>query len=503
MFSLIWISIKIGTLLTIYGFAFTKLVHKSEANWIMQRLLPITVGLFVTGVLFPSIWLYWALICILIPTLSRTTAEAACLYVLTVLMTPTAQLEMNLGSMYLLTFDKWLFAGIGLIIAVQIRRSRARLPVGWFDLFFVLIITLELIQARGMNVTSTLRSLFGTVVVLILPYFVVSRSLRQPSDIRRLMFTIAFAGFVLSCEAVYELRFKFLPYDLISQHLGSVVGISAYSKQRAGSLRASTSFEESTSFGLFLAIAFLAMLASHDIFKNRQSRLIGLMVMLAGLYAANARSAILSLVLGVLAYDFYRKRYGAMIVKLAGIVGLGLMALSAAQFSPRLADRLGVSGSSVDSTDYRALLLRRGMEEIRKHPWTGTSSAEAKIALADIRQGEGIIDFVNAYVFYGLTAGIGGIIIMIVCFFGTALRMLAIRKRLQKTPGLVQVGAVVFAVSLFTAVTAFTSGFGGKGSMIFYIVMAISSALGTRRAAVARPPQIRREEPAPIPVAVA
>jgi hypothetical protein len=481
MLGLISVAVKIGAFLTLYGFLFTKLIRPAEAQWVKTRLLPVTVALFAGGLILPSIWLYWALICLTIPFMSRSTNEAACLYVLTVLVTPTVVREMGLGSIYLLAFDKWLFAAIGLAFAVQIRRSRGKLPRGWWDLAFILLIALELIGARGQNFTSTLRTIFGISVALIFPYVVISRSLRRPEDVRRLIFTIVFAAFVLSCEAVYEWRMNFLPYELITQHLGAAMSISSYSKQRSGGLRASTAFPEPTSFGLFLAIAFLATLASRDAFKSRRSQMLALIVVLAGLYASNARSPIIALTLGVLAFDFYRRRYGQMMAKLAGLVALGLAALALASVSASFSDRLGLSGGGADTTNYRRLLFDRGSQEIAKHPLLGVSPEQATVALADIRQGEGIVDFVNSYIYYGLIAGVGGIVMMLIGFFGTAARMLSLRGRLRKVPGLMPIGGLVFSVALLTSVTAFTSGFGGRGSMIFYVLLAISSALGTRR----------------------
>lgn len=482
MFSLIAVAGKIGFFLTLYGLVFAKLVRKPEAQWVKQRLLPITVGLFVGGMLLPSIWLYWLLIATLIPVLSRSTAEAACLYVLIMIVSPTVAREIGIGGIYLLPFDKWLFGGLGLAIAALIHRSRKPLNTGWFDLPFLLVVSLELVLARGLNVTSVLRTFTGVSVSLIFPYFMVSRALRTPEDIRKMIFAITFAAFVLSCEAMYEFKFGFLPYEAISQHLGVNLSISTYSKQRSGGLRAATSFPESTTFGLFIALAFLAALASRPSFKNRRSQILALIAILGGLYASNARSPIIALTLGILAYDFYRKRYGAMTTKIIGLAGLAAIAFSAAQFSPKIADRLGVSGGSVDTTNYRQLLYKRGKEEIAKHPYSGVSVSQAYTDMADLKQGEGIIDFVNGYVFYGLVAGVGGILVLLFCFFGTAARMLMVRARLRKDAALTSIGGLVFSAALCTSVTAFTSGFGGKTSVLFYVLLAVGAALGSRPA---------------------
>jgi hypothetical protein len=488
MLSLIVIAVKVSLLLTVSGLALARMVRKPDAVWIKTRLLPMTVILFASGLLLPSVWLYWLLICALIPIMARTSVEACCLYVLTIMVTPLVMREMIVGGINLLPFDKWLFAAIGLGIAILLRRSRKRTPVGYFDLPFILAAILELVPARGLNVTSTLRVFTSAAVPMIFPYAIISRSMRNPEDMRRLVFTIAFAAFILSCEAVYEWRTAFLPYEMITRHLDTMLTISSYSKLRSGAVRAAASFPESTGLGLFLAAAFLAMLASRPSFRSKRYWMVGLGVILAGIYATNARSPAVALIIAVLASDLYRKRYGAMIAKIAIIAAAGLTLLSAAQFSPRLAERLGVSGASVDTADYREALLRRGTEQILKHPWTGVSVTQTYRELDDLRQGEGIVDFVNAYMFYGMVAGVWGILLMLLCFFGVAANMMWIRRRLRRLPGGIPTAALVFGTALFTIFVAFTSGYGGKNSIFFYVILAIGSALNARpRRAPSRP----------------
>jgi hypothetical protein len=489
MFGLIWIATKISVFMAIYGLVFAKLVRKPDADWVKQRLLPVSILMFAAGLILPNIWFYWALFFVLLPVISRSRSEAVCLFVLMMLVTPFASRQMGVGGIYLMNFDKYLFAGMGLIVTMFMRPAKGRGRIGWFDLPFILLIILALIETRGSNFTSTLRAIVSFSITLAVPYFIISRSLRQPEDMRRLLFTIAFAGFFLSCEAVYEWRIAFLPYELISQHLGATLTISAYSKSRSGGLRAATAFPESTSFGLFLVIAFLATLCSHDAFRNQRSRMLALIVVLAGLYASNARSPLIALTLAVLARDFYRKRLGAMMGKIVLIGGLVVLGLALAQVSPAMADRFGISGSSVGNTDYRKLLYRRGMEQIGHHPVLGVSSSQAYTELADLRQGEGIVDFVNAYIYYGMIAGVGGILILLSSFYAPAIKMLEIRKRISAVPGLIPIGALVFSVVLFTSVSAFTSGFGSMSYFIFYVVLAVGSALNSRPRSLVSQPQ--------------
>jgi O-antigen ligase len=120
------------------------------------------------------------------------------------------------------------------------------------------------------------------------------------------------------------------------------------------------------------------------------------------------------------------------------------------------------------------------MEQISHHPMLGVSASQAYAELADLRQGEGIVDFVNAYIWYGMIAGVGGIFLLLCSFYAPAIKLLEIRKRLSAVPELIPIGALVFSVVLFTSVTAFTSGFGSMSYFIFYVILAIGSALASR-----------------------
>jgi hypothetical protein len=293
------------------------------------------------------------------------------------------------------------------------------------------------------------------------------------------------AGFVLAIVATIETHFHWLIYKQIESRLGLASQINLYQQLRGGALRAPATFPESTSLGNFLALGGIAILAVRSSFASKPKFYAALCILLIGLMAPNSRGAFFGMAVGTLALDLYRKRWGRLSVKFGIVGGLYLMAMVAASFSPYVAEMVGKGEASRGSTEYRVLLLNRGLEEIHKHPLFGTTMKRALDNLADITQGQHIVDLVNAYVTYGLTLGYPGMIGLAAVFICPCIAMLKLRRRISVSPVLMDSAAFVFAVSSFMiGVAAFTS-FGGEHGAYYYQVCAIGSSLwALRRVAV-------------------
>ncbi len=320
-----------------------------------------------------------------------------------------------------------------------------------------------------------------------MPYFLVSRSLNSPEDLRRFLLAIVFSGFVLAIVATIEVRLHWLMYKQIEDNLGISARINAYSKMRGGMLRAPATFPESLALGNYLVLAGVALLALRTSFATKQKFYIALTVIGVGLLAPNSRGALVGFGIGLLAYDVYRRRYGALTVKLVvgGLLYTTLQML--AQFSTYFASLAGQGSGEQASSDYRVLLLHRGLEEIRKHPMIGVNMGQAVKNLSDLTQGEGIVDLVNGYITYGLILGYSGIVGILLVFVSLCGGMIAIRKRLRDNDMLLDIGAFAFAIATLTIAQTFYVGFGGDGSAPFYETCALAASLyGLSRTSLAR-----------------
>lgn len=501
MLSALAVTVKVCAILLAAGWLFTTLTTREDARWLKARPLRLMLFFYAFGLLSPSVWLVYAAEVLAIPLLSRSRGEAVAMYIATGLSLPGLNYELGALGIYVLLLDKWLFAAAGLLLAVLLRPPVPGPRGRWNDLPFFLLLLLEMLQARGLSFTVTTRALLGPTLTLAVPYFAISRSLLRPEDVRRLLLTIAFYAFCLSAVAVFEAKSGFLVYEAISRHYGLRGGELAYGHSRSGFLRAAGSFPESITFGIFLVLSLVATLGVRDAFRNEGRWLVALVGIGVGLLAANTRSGLLSLVVALLAFDFYRRRYASFAIKAGALAMIAAIALMASQFYSPLADMLGVNGGSHETMDYRHQLFTRGLQEILRHPLFGMSQSDSLVALNDLRQGEGIVDIVNGYIGAGLIAGLPGMAALLGAFLLTCAGLLRARNRLRHDARLMRLGAFAFAVISFTILTTFTGGFGGRNSIMTYVVFAFSAAIAASRRGFGSPGAAPDSEAAAPPAA--
>jgi len=476
MFGLLIMTLKAVILLTAGIYAFAALLNKEDAAWIKGAPFKIMVGLYVVGLWGHIIWVVFLALMLSIPLLARNRGDAAALYAIAVLSLPDLPYKFQIGGFYVAEIDKYMFAAFGLAIAF--RRFAGEVRSGSrFDIPFLIVLTLELAESRDPQWTTELRMMLPTLLTLALPYYLVSRSITSMQDIRRFVLALTLGGFVLAIVATAEVRFHTLFYQQITSNLPVALGENLYQKMRGGVIRAPASFPESTSLANFLAASAIAVLGLGTAFASKIKRNIALGVLLIGLVAANSRGAFIGVALGLLAFDFYRKRWGALSVKLGIGSGIYVAALIAAPFSPYVAGMVGKGSDTQGSTNYRVQLLTRGMEEIRKHPLLGTTMKNALDSLEDMRTGQHIIDLVNGYITYGLTLGYTGMVGLLMVFVTLSGAMLVTRRKLRGNDLALDAAAFVFSVSSFMAAVAFFTTFGSEKSSFFYWIAALGAAL--------------------------
>ena len=479
-------TVKGVVLLIAAVYAFAALLRREDAEWVKGAPLKVFVGMFLLGMWGHSVWVLYLAIIIAIPLLSRSKADAAAIYMVTIIAVPPLYYKVAVGSIYLMPFTKYLFAMAGLAIAIASKSGpRGRLG-SRFDIPVLLVIILELIAERDPSITELMRQELPILLNIALPYFLVSRALTTSEDLRRFVLAIALGGFVMAIVATVEAHTHWLIYKQMETylHLGSQT--NAYQQVRGGMLRAPGSFPESTSLGNFLALAAVAILALRHSFASNAKWYAAIGALAIGVFAPNSRGALLGLGAGWLLFDFYRKNWPGLFTKLGLAGGAYLLLLTAAQFSNYSAELVGKGQATKASTEYRVLLLHRGLEEIRKHPF-GTNIKTALNNLEDIRQGQHIIDLVNGYISYGLTSGYAGMVGLFLVFATLCAAMLSARRNLVVDPMMRDLAAFVFGVSGFLIIISAFTSFGGEGSTAFYMVAAVGSSIyALRRTALGR-----------------
>lgn len=270
------------------------------------------------------------------------------------------------------------------------------------------------------SLTGDLRTAFILIVTIYLLYYVASRSANSRGAI-----TDAMAAFCLSCtimaviatfEALKhwplytELYVKWEPVALIDQYL-----------TRGGSLRAEASAGHPLALGYLLAIALGFCLCLQSALKSRMHKLLVPMVLCAGLIVTFSRGPWMGAIVIYVVYALLRRKRMSELFGAAAILLIAIALIGLSPLGDRIASMLPFMGGQVGagSLTYREILAARCWQLILAHPFFGDQLAY--LHMQDLRQGQGIIDIVNTYLFVTLFYGLAGITLF-VGFFLMGLR---------------------------------------------------------------------------------
>lgn len=437
------------------------------------------LGLPLAAWLLPNIWLLYCVMFATVPLLARTPGQVAPVYLFALLLLPALDTTIMAGSIKLFEIGVHESLALGAVFALVKCREKARISIALDLPLLAVLLLLVTATARDTSITNFFRVLINGVLECALPYYIVSRSIRSIDDLKLCMIYLAAAASVLSVILLYEARTSWPMYNPLHDHYGVYVELIV--KARGGAMRAGGPFLESTSMAMVLVSLILATWMSRPAFRSTLHYLAVLALMLAGLTAPQSRGAWIGLLFGTLVADFYRRRPGAAIRRLAvmGMVGAALFAV--APLSPYLSDTLGMAESSASTVDYRQRLFDRGTEEFWKSPIVGYSPPQILSRLSDLTQGEGIIDFVNTYIYFALMSGAVGLVVFVGAFLIYLSRLWRLRRISRRTEPDLDIYAFVFAGLVMPMEMLMFTSFGGRPEMFVFIFFSFASAIVSMR----------------------
>jgi O-antigen ligase len=459
---------------------FLHCLSPAVARQITWRALVVTMGLPVLAWALPNVWLLYFAMVVWVPLVAARTAFVAPVYLYSLLLLPALDSTVALGSLKLFDLGVHDALAIGAAVALCVTSSKGRPGLAIDIPVVAALLVLSIALARDTTITNILRLVINIGIDLGLPYYIVSRGIRTVDEFRVTLLWLGCGAITLSAILVYEAWKAWPIYNELYGQYG--VPTLLLVKSRGGLLRSGGPFVEPTSAAMVLTICIVALWLSRDFFRARWSYWLIMATALVGLSAPQSRGAWIGLVTAMVAALLFRRQYAAL-VRLTVVVGLlGTSVLAAAQFSPFLSEMTGQSGNSSESGEYRKLLLERGMQEFWHSPIFGYSMPEATMRLSDLTQGEGIVDFVNTYLWLLLISGVVGTGI----FFGTylflMLNMGKLRRPRPELPGAVPAATFVFAILAMLAEMLFFTSFGGRAAIFVFVLFGCSAALwGIRR----------------------
>lgn len=438
---------------------------------VLAWLLP-AVGL--TGV-----HLLHLVMCLWVPVFAGSRERIAPVYLFSLLLLPGLDLAVSLGSLKLFDFGVQDGLAVGAAAAIWLRplgARRRKASDGWV---LALLLMLGISLSRETSATNFLRTSVNLVLDLGLPYYILSRGIADVPGQRAALRWFACGGVALSAILLFEASRSWPIYnDLYGLYN---VPVELLVKARGGMLRAGGPFVEPTSIALVLAMCFAALSLLREDFRSRLRHLGLLALVFLGVSAPQSRGAWIGLALAVVAMAVYRGRWRALLLN-AGTIGifLGLL-LVTAKMSPEFAEALGLSeGNASDTTTYRRDLFEKGKEVFRLSPLTGHSMPRLNVLMAELRQGEGIIDFVNTYLWIALIGGALGLTVFIGNFVDPLAALWRRRGGLRRTPGQAP-AAFVFGCLVMLAEMLFFTSFGGRPAFLTFGLFGLAASILAER----------------------
>ncbi len=431
-----------------------------------MRMLAIAVTMPLLAWSVPSLGLLFVIMCVWVPLAAGRFDLFAPVYLFSLLLLPGLDHTLMLGPVKLVEFGVHDALALGAALAIFVNPAKARGRVEWDFAVMLVVFTIAMATARETTASHHLRALTEISLELALPYYIVSRGLRSSEELKAAMLWLGASGVVVAGLLVFEVWKAWPIYqELYPLHeLPTLMLV----KLRAGLIRAGGPFVEPTSVAMVLAICVTALYLSRDAMRNRGCYLLVIGALVAGLIAPQSRGAWIGAAIAIAAADLLRGHYVQLGQKLFVVGGAVSMLFLSAQFDPALAETLGMSGGSSETSEYRRLLLSRGLEVFAERPFTGYSMRQLQELLPDLVQGEGIIDFVNSYIWMMLIAGLSGLLVFVAPFVLFLLAILR-RGRFQGAAKRdVEAGAFVFGILLMYLEMLFFTSFGTRPALCLF-----------------------------------
>ena len=266
--------------------------------------------------------------------------------------------------------------------------------------------------------TDTLRQIFYVFIDIFLPYYVISRSLKNIEDFREAIFSFVVAALILSVIGIFEYFRSWLLYSSLKTAMGFFDSVGSY-LLRGGSLRAMASTEQPIILGYVMVIALGFFFTIQKFIISRLAQYFWLLMILAGLFVSQSRGPWFGAILLVLVFIATGPKAGKGLVMtvILGSLVVGLMSTTPAGVN--LLNSLPFVGTiEQGNVAYRQLLIENCIKLLKNNMIFGVPNALASPELRAMKQGQGIIDIVNSYVAVALNTGLVGLV-MFVSFFAT------------------------------------------------------------------------------------
>jgi hypothetical protein len=265
-----------------------------------------------------------------------------------------------------------------------------------------------ILYLRETTLTDTLRHAFYLFIDVFLPFFVISRSLKNLETFKDALLSLVIAIMLLALIAVFELQKNWLLYKPLLGELGLQGGITAYT-EREGMLRVIASAGGPIALGYLMVVGIGLYLFLQKNFEQKSIRRLGMALLAAGLIAPLSRGPwVGACMLFIVFISTGRNPAGSLIRwALAGM--LTLLLISTLPGGEKVINLLPYIGTTEkQNVDYRENLISASIIVIQRNPWFGSIDYLNEPEMVALYEG-GQIDVVNTYIGVALEQGLVGL----------------------------------------------------------------------------------------------
>ena len=294
--------------------------------------------------------------------------------------------------------------------------------------YILLIILLYLRQA---SVTDTLRQTLYQFLDVFLPYFVISRALKDLQSFRDALLSLVLAIMLLALFAVFVIFKHWLLYASLVEVLEIQSAMTRY-LGRDGMLRAVATAGQAIPLGYLMVVGIGFYLFLQRSFHQKLVRRFGMVLLAGGLIAPMSRGPWVGAAVLLIVFIATGRKpvMRLMSLALAGMLALPLIAmLPGGEKVINLLPFIGTTEKA--NVDYRQDLLTNSMIVIQRNPWFGSVNYLETPEMQAMLTGGNIIDVVNTYIGVALQNGFVGLGLFVGFF---ALVVISVYRAMSSLP---------------------------------------------------------------------
>lgn len=384
-----------------------------------------------------------------------------------------------------LTHPRLLALTILLPLAFRLLQTRERGPTLHkivHPIVLCYMLTILLLTIPHITTANMFRSIIDMTLGIWLPFYVVSRSLRDIRQMREAMTMLIVAIGLLGVFAGFESLRSWLMFESLREPLGTPPPtMSLYMLRESdggGSLRPAVTAGSAIALGYLMGLGLCFWGALRFAIQPMKAAWFALACIMIGFFVALSRGPWVSATAGLLLMTLM----GPGFLRRLGLVGLatlgGLVVVSFTNFGKALYAYLPFVGTSEsESVDYRVRLVEVSMAIFKDNPIFGSFRYIYDPRLEQMRQGQGIVDIVNSYLAVAMAYGLVGLTFFLLPFLvcivvvARAARRVEPRHASMGITGRALVGTLVTTVLLLatTSSTHYTS-------IVYWSLLGMSSA---------------------------